>query len=65
MRTLLFLVACTCIAPGTDEEETRRADVVFVGTVTSIAEPKPGQPNTFAGGRSRDEGLHRQPPALI
>jgi hypothetical protein len=48
MRTLLLFIACQCIAPGTDEEETRRADVVFVGTVTSIAEPKVGQPNTFA-----------------
>jgi hypothetical protein len=39
--------ACQCIAPGTDEEETRRADVAFVGTVTSIVE-KAGQPNVTA-----------------
>lgn len=48
MRTLFFVIACSCIAPGTDEEETRRADVVFVGTVTSLAEPKVGQPSTTA-----------------
>jgi hypothetical protein len=60
MRTLSFIAvacalahvtpanACSCIAPGTDEEETRRADVVFVGTVTSITDAKPGQPNTVA-----------------
>jgi len=40
--------ACQCIAPGTDEEETRLADVVFVGTVTSITEPKVGQQNATA-----------------
>ena len=40
--------ACQCIAPGTDDEETRRADVVFVGMVTSITEPKVGQPNATA-----------------
>jgi hypothetical protein len=48
VRALLLFIACTCIAPGTDDEETRRADVVFVGTVTNITEPKPGQPNTAA-----------------
>ena len=44
----MFIIACSCIAPGTDEQETRLADVVFVGTVTNITEPKVGQPNTFA-----------------
>ena len=40
--------ACQCIAPGTDEQETRLADVVFVGTVTSITEPKIGQTTATA-----------------
>jgi len=48
MRTLFFLIACTCIAPGTDEQETRLADVVFVGTVTSVTEPKVGQTTATA-----------------
>jgi len=61
MRTLFFVLAlasalvaetrpataCSCMRPGSDEDETKKADAVFEGTVTNVWRPT-AEPRSLA-----------------